>query len=112
MGRTVTLAATQFACSSDQEENVKTAERLVRAAAAAGANVICIQASARILAQAMQSSFKALLPVQLTTGAVSVTLLLPGAASGKGQNSPTMAFPTLHMKISRKPLRTATFSAA
>lgn len=39
----VTVAATQFACSSDREHNLATAERLIRAAAAQGANVILIQ---------------------------------------------------------------------
>lgn len=39
----VTVAATQFACSSDREQNLATAERLIRAAAAQGANVILIQ---------------------------------------------------------------------
>ena len=39
----VTLAATQMACSWDMEENLATAERLVRKAAAMGANVILLQ---------------------------------------------------------------------
>jgi N-carbamoylputrescine amidase len=39
----VTVAATQFACSSDRERNLATAERLIRAAAAQGANIILIQ---------------------------------------------------------------------
>jgi N-carbamoylputrescine amidase len=39
----VTVAATQFACSNDRAANLATAERLVRAAAAKGANVILIQ---------------------------------------------------------------------
>jgi N-carbamoylputrescine amidase len=39
----VTVAATQFACSSDRAANLATAERLIRAAAAKGANVILIQ---------------------------------------------------------------------
>ncbi|MFN0115917.1 MAG: N-carbamoylputrescine amidase [Paracoccaceae bacterium] len=41
--RTVTLAATQSACSWDIPANLDTAERLVREAAAKGANVILIQ---------------------------------------------------------------------
>jgi N-carbamoylputrescine amidase len=40
---TVTVAATQFACTDDRTHNLATAERLVREAAAAGANVILIQ---------------------------------------------------------------------
>lgn len=39
----VTVAATQFACSSNREENLATAERLIRSAAAQGANIILIQ---------------------------------------------------------------------
>lgn len=39
----VTVAATQFACSEDRDANLATAERLVRAAAKQGANVILIQ---------------------------------------------------------------------
>jgi N-carbamoylputrescine amidase len=39
----VTVAATQFACSDDREENLATAERLIRRAAAQGANIILIQ---------------------------------------------------------------------
>lgn len=39
----VTVAATQFACSSDRQANLATAERLIRSAAAQGANVILIQ---------------------------------------------------------------------
>jgi len=39
----VTVAATQFACSDDRDANLATAERLIRAAAAQGANVILIQ---------------------------------------------------------------------
>jgi N-carbamoylputrescine amidase len=39
----VTLAATQMACSWDIDENLATAERLVRKAAAMGANVILLQ---------------------------------------------------------------------
>src|SRR5437868_5566727 len=38
-----TVAATQFACSGNRQENLATAERLIRAAAAQGANVILIQ---------------------------------------------------------------------
>ena len=41
--REVTVAATQMACSSNLEENVATAEKLVRDAARAGANIILIQ---------------------------------------------------------------------
>jgi N-carbamoylputrescine amidase len=43
MSRTVTLAATQMACSWDTSRNIATAERLVREAAAKGAQVILIQ---------------------------------------------------------------------
>ena len=39
----VTVAATQMACSWDREANVARAEKLIRAAAARGANVILIQ---------------------------------------------------------------------
>ena len=39
----VTVAATQFACSDNREENLATAERLIRSAAAQGANIILIQ---------------------------------------------------------------------
>lgn len=39
----ITVAATQFACSSDREQNLATAERLIRAAAGQGANIILIQ---------------------------------------------------------------------
>ena len=39
----ITVAATQFACSSDRVENLATAERLIREAAAKGANIILIQ---------------------------------------------------------------------
>jgi N-carbamoylputrescine amidase len=39
----VTVAATQFACSPDPAENVATAERMVRAAAARGAQVVLLQ---------------------------------------------------------------------
>ena len=38
-----TVAATQFACTDDREQNLATAERLVRSAAAQGANIILIQ---------------------------------------------------------------------
>jgi N-carbamoylputrescine amidase len=41
--RKVTLAATQFACSWDVRANIDKAKALVRAAAAAGANVVLIQ---------------------------------------------------------------------
>ena len=41
--RNITFAATQFACSWDARANVAKAKSLVRAAAAAGANVILIQ---------------------------------------------------------------------
>lgn len=41
--RQVTCAVTQFACSSDKESNVAKAERVVREAAAAGAQVILLQ---------------------------------------------------------------------
>jgi N-carbamoylputrescine amidase len=41
--REVSLAATQFTCSWNTDENVAKAERLVRQAAAAGANVVLIQ---------------------------------------------------------------------
>ena len=40
--RTVTVAAIQMACTPEREENLQTAERLVRQAAAAGANVILL----------------------------------------------------------------------
>jgi N-carbamoylputrescine amidase len=39
----VTVAATQFACAENREENLATAERLIRRAAAQGANIILIQ---------------------------------------------------------------------
>lgn len=39
----VTVAATQFACTENRDENLATAERLIRAAAAKGANIILIQ---------------------------------------------------------------------
>jgi N-carbamoylputrescine amidase len=38
-----TVAATQFACTEDRRANLETAERVVRAAAAKGANIILIQ---------------------------------------------------------------------
>ena len=41
--RTVTVAATQMACTWDTDENIATADRLVREAAAKGANIILIQ---------------------------------------------------------------------
>ncbi|MGE0846892.1 MAG: N-carbamoylputrescine amidase [Flavobacteriaceae bacterium] len=41
--RKVTLAATQMACSDDVEDNIARAEKLIREAAASGANVILIQ---------------------------------------------------------------------
>ena len=41
--RKVMVAATQMACSRDKEENLKTAERLVRKAAQQGANIILLQ---------------------------------------------------------------------
>ena len=41
--RNVTLAATQMACSWDREANIANAERLVRQAAEAGAEVILLQ---------------------------------------------------------------------
>ncbi len=41
--RNVTLAATQFACSWDLERNAEAAERVIRAAAAQGAQVILVQ---------------------------------------------------------------------
>jgi N-carbamoylputrescine amidase len=39
----VTVAATQFACTNDREENLATAERMIRSAAAQGANIVLIQ---------------------------------------------------------------------
>jgi len=39
----VTVAATQFACTDNRDENLATAERLIRTAAAQGANIILIQ---------------------------------------------------------------------
>jgi len=41
--RRVTVATTQFACSTDRATNIERAEVLVRRAAAAGANVILLQ---------------------------------------------------------------------
>lgn len=43
MTRTVTVAATQMACSWDRQANIANAEKLVREAAAKGAQVILIQ---------------------------------------------------------------------
>ncbi|MFM7065609.1 MAG: N-carbamoylputrescine amidase [Gammaproteobacteria bacterium] len=43
MTRPITLAATQFACSWDRAANLAAAERVVRAAAARGAQVILVQ---------------------------------------------------------------------
>ena len=43
MSRTVTVAATQMACSWDREANLARAEKLVREAAAKGAQIILIQ---------------------------------------------------------------------
>ena len=40
--RIVTVAATQFACSWDAQANIATAERLVRSAAAQGAQIILL----------------------------------------------------------------------
>lgn len=39
----VNVAATQFACTDDREKNLATAERVIRAAAKQGANIILIQ---------------------------------------------------------------------
>lgn len=39
----ITVAATQFACTHDRAQNLHTAERMVRAAHAQGAQVICLQ---------------------------------------------------------------------
>jgi N-carbamoylputrescine amidase len=39
----ITVSATQFACTNDREENLATAERLIRAAAGRGANIVLIQ---------------------------------------------------------------------
>ncbi len=43
MARPLTLAATQFACTWDRDANLASAERVVRAAAARGAQVILVQ---------------------------------------------------------------------
>jgi hypothetical protein len=43
MARKVSIAVTQFACSSSHQANEDKAEALVREAAAAGANVILLQ---------------------------------------------------------------------
>jgi N-carbamoylputrescine amidase len=43
MAREITLAATQFACGWDIEENLDTAERLVREAAGRGAQIVLLQ---------------------------------------------------------------------
>ena len=43
MSRIVTVASTQMACSWDLEANIETAEKLVREAAAKGAQIILIQ---------------------------------------------------------------------
>jgi N-carbamoylputrescine amidase len=43
MAREVTLAATQFACIWELDENLATAERLVREAAARGAQIVLLQ---------------------------------------------------------------------
>ncbi len=43
MSRIVTVAATQMACSWDSAANIAKAEKLVRAAAAQGAQIILIQ---------------------------------------------------------------------
>ena len=43
MPRTVTVAATQMSCSWDREANIAQAEKLVRDAAAQGAQIILIQ---------------------------------------------------------------------
>lgn len=40
---TVTIAATQMACGTEPEKNIATAERLIRDAAAKGANIVLIQ---------------------------------------------------------------------
>lgn len=41
--RQVTLAATQMACGKDRAESLARAEKLIRQAAAQGANIILIQ---------------------------------------------------------------------
>ncbi|HEN4835082.1 TPA: N-carbamoylputrescine amidase, partial [Klebsiella pneumoniae] len=43
MSRVVTVAATQMACSWDRQANIANADRLVREAAAKGAQIILIQ---------------------------------------------------------------------
>ena len=43
MTRNVTVAATQFACAWDWDANMASAERVVRAAAAKGANIVLVQ---------------------------------------------------------------------
>lgn len=43
MSRTVTVAATQMACSWDRQANIANAEKLVREAAARGAQIVLIQ---------------------------------------------------------------------
>lgn len=43
MSRLVTVAATQMACTWDQQANIQNAEKLVREAAAKGANIILLQ---------------------------------------------------------------------
>lgn len=43
MPRTVTVAATQMACSTDRQSNIQKAEQLVRQAAAQGAQIILLQ---------------------------------------------------------------------
>jgi N-carbamoylputrescine amidase len=43
MARQVTLAATQMACTWDRDDNVSRAERLVRTAASAGADIVLLQ---------------------------------------------------------------------
>ena len=45
MTRTVTVAATQMGCSWDRQANLAQAERLVREAAAKGAQIILIPAA-------------------------------------------------------------------
>lgn len=39
----VKIAVTQTACTTDREENLATAERVIRQAAAQGANIVCLQ---------------------------------------------------------------------
>ena len=41
--RNVTLVATQFACSSNYEENIKKADEIIKKAASKGGNVILLQ---------------------------------------------------------------------